>query len=269
VIGLNDGVERWITTRGQTFFADRRPIRFIGGTQEVTERKRVEKQLLEANADLEQFAYSVSHDLQEPIRTISIYSELVTRSYGDTIDGRGQEYLRFIRAGASRLDVLVQDLLAYTQAANLQASVEDTDAMEVLSEALLNLEPKMSENGGKVVAGPLPVVKVHKSHLQQIFQNLIGNALKYHGSAPPVIEITAKRQDGRWLFAVRDNGIGIDPQYHQNIFGMFKRLHSGQEFSGTGMGLAICQRIVERHNGKIWVESEPGKGSTFYFTLPL
>jgi light-regulated signal transduction histidine kinase (bacteriophytochrome) len=211
----------------------------------------------------------VSHDLREPIRSIAVYSELLVARYSNCLDGQGLEFLGFVRAGAKRMDALIGDLLAYTQAAS---STDDeiplTPAAKPLESALANLAQAITESGARVHSQALPTVRIREIHLQQLFQNLIGNAIKYRRDEPLCVIVAARKLDGHWLFSVRDNGIGIRPEYKETIFGIFKRLHTNDRYTGTGMGLAICQRIVERYNGRIWVESELGKGSTFYFTLP-
>jgi len=237
---------------------------------DITDRRRREEQLRQANRDLEQFAYSASHDLQEPIRIVGIYSEFLAKRHAGSLDAEGLQFLEFIRTGADRMAMLVRDLLTYTQIAKLEAGPEVVDCGEPLQTALSNLDVIIHESSAQIVAEPLPALQVHRIHLQQLFQNLIGNAIKYRSpDRAPVIQVTAERQNGFWLFSVRDNGIGIEPQYQSEIFGLFKRLHGGTEYSGTGIGLAICQRIVERYGGRIWVESERGQGSTFRFTLPV
>jgi light-regulated signal transduction histidine kinase (bacteriophytochrome) len=236
---------------------------------DITERKRIETELRRANQDLEQFAYSASHDLQEPLRSVTIFSELLSGRYGDKLDGQALEFLGNIREGARRMEMLVRDLLTYTQAATIEEEPGQADANIIIQVAIANLAGTIAESGATMDFDPLPSVRVHAIQLQQVFQNLIGNAIKYHRpGVPPVVHATARRQDGTWLFSITDNGIGIEPQFQERIFGLFKRLHTGDEYSGTGIGLALCQRIMERNHGRIWVESEPGRGSTFYFTLP-
>jgi len=237
---------------------------------DVTARKRAEAELLRANQDLEQFAYSASHDLQEPLRSVKIYSELLAHRFGDKLDGDARNFLSVVGSGAARMEMLVRDLLAYTQAGQLDRPAIPEDAGEALSGALANLDGAIRASGAQVISGPLPSLRVRATQLQQLFQNLVGNAIKYRRpEAPPVINVTARRDGESWLFSVGDNGLGIEAEYKERIFGLFKRLHTGTEYSGTGIGLAICQRIVERYHGRIWVDSEFGKGSTFHFTLPL
>src|SRR5579871_3139535 len=237
--------------------------------RDITERKRVENELRRANEDLEQFAYSASHDLQEPLRTIKIYSELLADRLGTAVEGETAEFLDFLQSAATRMEHLVRDLLAYTQVTRLDAPLEETDADETLAETLANLGGAIAESSAIVTRDKLPVLRAHGTHLRQLFQNLIGNAIKYRSEdRTPAVHIGAERQDGYWVFTVRDNGIGIQPEFKEQIFGLFSRLHNADRHAGTGIGLAICQRIVERYHGRIWVESEPGRGSEFRFTLP-
>ena len=241
-----------------------------GTTRDMTERKATEDELRRANQDLEQFAYSASHDLQEPLRSVKIYSELLAEQCKDKLDHESEKFLRFLRSGATRMETLVRDLLEYTQVTKVDTFTEPASANDALSAALSNLARAIAESGARVTADQLPQVPVHATHLQQLFQNLISNAIKYRSSTrAPEVHVSAKRQEGRWTFTVQDNGIGIDPEYKETIFGLFKRLHTSHQYSGTGIGLAICQRIVDRYNGRIWVESKPGLGSAFRFTLPV
>jgi PAS domain S-box-containing protein len=249
--------------------AEGKIVKWFGTCTDIDEQKRVQSELQRANDDLEQFAFSASHDLQEPLRSINIYSELLATRHGETLDEDAKRFLTHVRNGATRMELLVRDLLTYTQVTKIEQPGEIADANAALSSALDNLEGAISETGAKISAAPLPSLPVHEMHLQQIFQNLIGNAIKYRSpERRPIVHVAAERQNGRWIFAVSDNGIGIDPEYKENIFGLFKRLHGSDEYSGTGIGLAICRRIVDRYHGRIWVESEPGRGSTFRFSLP-
>jgi PAS domain S-box-containing protein len=238
--------------------------------RDITKRKRAENELRRANQDLEQFAYSASHDLQEPLRTIKIYSELLADRLSSAVEGETAEYLDFLRNAATRMEILVRDLLAYTQVSRLEAPVEEVDTNAVFTEVIANLGGAIAESRAAVTCDTLPPVRVHKTHMRQLFQNLIGNAIKYRREdRPPAVFIGAERQDGHWVFRVRDNGIGIQPEFKEQIFGLFSRLHNADRYDGTGIGLAICQRVVERYHGRIWVESEPGRGSEFRFTLPV
>jgi len=237
--------------------------------RDITQRKRAEAEIRRANQDLEQFAFSASHDLQEPLRSVKIYSELLARRYSDKLDGQALEFLEFVRSGATRMELLVSDLLSYTQVSKREESPEFVDANAALAVVLESMAGSISESGARITSDPLPTVSMRGGQLQQLFQNLIGNAIKYHRpDRTPEIHVAAQRQGEGWTFAVTDNGIGIAPEYKEKVFGLFKRLHTNEEYSGTGIGLAICQRIVDQHNGQIWVESEPGQGSVFRFTIP-
>jgi PAS domain S-box-containing protein len=244
--------------------------RWFGTSTDIHESKLLQLELQRANQDLEQFAYSASHDLQEPLRSVRIFSELLFERSHEKFVGQELEFLHNVRDGAGRMEMLVRDLLAYTRATKAEKPLEAVDSNAAFQAALGNLAGAIAETGATVNCEGLPLVPVHATQLQQLFQNLIGNALKYHRpGVPPIVHATARRENGTWIFSVADNGIGIEPEFRERIFGLFKRLHTGDEYSGTGIGLAICQRIVERNNGRIWVESEPGKGSTFNFTLPV
>jgi light-regulated signal transduction histidine kinase (bacteriophytochrome) len=231
---------------------------------------RSNEELRRVNEDLNQFAYSASHDLQEPLRMVAIYSQLLQRKYGESLDSKGREYMRFTLQGAQRMEMLVKDLLAYTQAAN--SGDEETgaiDASAVLEQALTNLQTSIEENQATVTRSSLPLLQVKAVHLLQLFQNLIGNAIKYRSTnRAPEVAVSWEDENGWCKICVTDNGIGVPAPYAKQIFGIFKRLHAGDKYSGTGIGLAICQRIVERYGGRIWVESEEGNGSRFCFTLP-
>jgi PAS domain S-box-containing protein len=265
-----NGEFRWFMIRSVPLRDDEgRIVRWFGTSTDIHENKLMQLELKRANQDLEQFAYSASHDLQEPLRSIKIFSQLLSDRYGNKLEDRAREFLGNVRVSASRMEMLVRDLLAYTQASMVDKAPEEVDANAALQAALANLAGAIAETGAKVDFDPLPSVRVHASQLQQVFQNLISNAIKYHRAGiSPVVHITARRENEGWLFSVIDNGIGIEAEFQERIFGLFKRLHTGSEYSGTGIGLTLCQRIVERHNGRIWVESEPGAGSIFHFTVP-
>lgn len=225
--------------------------------------------LARSNADLRQFAYSASHDLQEPLRIVATYSELLRKEFAGQLRPNGDEYIGYVIDGALRMEQLLADLRAYNQVSSTgQEPTEDVDANRALEKALANLEVAIKESGASIRSTALPRVRIHNVHLEQLLQNLIGNSLRYRSSSPPQIGVGAEQRDKEWRFSVQDNGIGIDPQYKEQIFEIFKRLHSAAAYPGTGMGLAICQRIVERAGGRIWVESEVGRGSTFFFTIP-
>lgn len=264
------GEFRWFMIRSVPLRDDAGSIvRWFGTSTDIHENKVMQLELKRANQDLEQFAYLASHDLQEPLRSITIFSQLLSDRYGNTLEGGALEFLGIVRASASRMGMLVRDLLTYTQAATSEKAPEEVNANAPLQAALDNLAGAIAETAAKVDFDPLPSVRVHAIQLQQVFQNLISNAIKYHRPGiPPVVHITARRENESVVFSVIDNGIGIEPEFQERIFGLFKRLHTGSEYSGTGIGLALCQRIVEGHGGRIWVESEPGTGSTFHFVFP-
>ncbi|HTA43264.1 MAG TPA: ATP-binding protein [Bryobacteraceae bacterium] len=264
-----DGQYRWHLTRARPMRdASGRISMWIGSNTEIHEQKEREAELRRANEDLQQFAYSASHDLQEPIRNVAIYSELVAQRYRNLLDDDGKMFLGFLHEGGRRLARLVSDLLAYTRAGVAEIEITAVNAGEVLKHTLAALAEAMRESDATVTSDELPEVYMSEAHLQQVLQNLISNALKYRTDEPPKIHVSAAKRGAAWCLAVRDNGIGIDPRYKERIFGVFKRLHHDQRYGGTGIGLAICQRVVERYGGRIWVESEPGNGATFYFTVP-
>ncbi len=248
------------------------------GTEELRRSqsalRRTNEDLRRANEDLNQFAYSASHDLREPLRSISIYSELLRRRLGGQLEREAGEYLEYLMEGSARMEALIRDLLAWSAASGTPGQTSgcadaQADANEALEAALLNLKTAVQDTGAVVTRGNLPAVPILPVHLSQVFQNLIGNAIKYRRmEEAPRVHVDAAPSGAMWQFSVSDNGIGIDEKYTQQIFGVFKRLHTTEEYSGTGMGLAICQKFVERAGGRIWVESEPGRGSVFYFTLP-
>jgi len=263
-----DGKYRWFLSRALPIHnAENRVIRWFGTNTDITEQLDIERELRLANADLEQFAYSASHDLQEPLRGVSIYSELLVARHSHQLDDEAREFLNYLRNGALRMEMLVRDLLAYTQVRQVDAPLEKIDPNAALKAVLSDLAQPIAQSGAQITSNMLPLLPVHGSHLEQLFRNLIGNALKYCGGKRPIVHVEARQQNRCWLFSVKDNGIGIDFQYKEKIFGLFKRLHTSEEYPGTGIGLAICQRIVEQYHGRIWVESRPGEGSTFYFTL--
>jgi len=241
-------------------------IRILESNNDITERVHVQEELRRANLDLEQFAYSASHDLQEPLRTIKIYSQLLTGASPGAAETT--EFLGYLRDAATRMELLVRDLLAYAKVNQMERPLEPVAASDALAAALGNLAGAVAESGAEITFEELPAVRVHEMHLQQLFQNLIGNSIKYRDPHRPLaVCIGVRRDNESWVFSVSDNGIGIAAEYKEQIFGLFSRLHNSDKYSGTGIGLAICQRIVERYHGRIWVDSEPGCGSTFHFSL--
>jgi PAS domain S-box-containing protein len=247
---------------------------FAKVTRDLSERRRVEEELAlqseelaRSNSDLEQFAYVASHDLQEPLRAVVSYLQLLSRRYEGQLDERADKYIHYATEGAHRMQALIQDLLAYARVGRKGSAFGPTDSSHVLALALAHLRAAVESSEACVTAGDLPEVVADASQLTQLFQNLIGNAIKFRGPEPPRIHLAAAREDDHWHFTVQDNGIGIEPEYLERIFTIFQRLHTREEYPGTGIGLAICKRIVERHGGAIWAESAPGRGTIMHFTL--
>lgn len=243
---------------------------------DITELKRAKdelarqaEELARSNSDLRQFAYSASHDLREPLRQLAVFSELLQKKFGSILGEEGGSLIQHAVDAAHRMEKLLQDLLAYIQAADAPQQVSGrSDASEVVRKVLSSFEEQVAQTGAQIACDPLPVLGVHEVHLVQLFQNLISNALKYRNEAAPAIRIGAEPAGSLWKLSVEDNGIGISPDYQKQIFGLFQRLHGGGKYSGSGIGLAICQKIVQRYGCRIWVESDLGNGSKFFFTLP-
>jgi PAS domain S-box-containing protein len=276
------GALHWISVSGEPFHDDEgRFVGYRGIGKDITRRRLDEarlraahdeleqkaKELARSNEELQQFAYVASHDLQEPLRMVSSYTQLIGRRYGDKLDADGREFMAFIVDGAARMKQLIEDLLAYSRIGTRVHELRATDSGAALQKALSNLRGAQEASGAVVTHDPMPEVVADAAQLTQLFQNLIGNAMKFRGAEAPRIHVSAEATEQVWIFGVRDNGIGLDPQYADRIFMMFQRLHNRDEYPGTGIGLAICKKIVDRHGGRIWVESRPGCGATFGFTL--
>ncbi|HJW25631.1 MAG TPA: PAS domain S-box protein [Rhodocyclaceae bacterium] len=237
--------------------------------EETEMRRQTEAELRRSNSELEQIAYITSHDLQEPLRTVASFVQLLAQRNQERLDEESNQFIRFAVDGVARMQAIIQDILEYSRVGGAaDRSVEFADTSAAFAAAMANLQGAIAAAGAQVTSDPLPPVAVAPQRLTQLFQNLVGNSLKFRGPEAPVIHVSAEREDGMWRFCVQDNGIGIDPRYHDKIFVIFQRLHSRSEYQGTGIGLALCKKIVERHGGRIWVESAPGAGARFCFTLP-
>ncbi len=273
----------FIPKKGEPIFIEGQALTIFGdgkvtGSQaflrNVTERKKTEEKIKEyteelktSNSELERFAYVASHDLQEPLRMVSSFLTLLEKRIAEQLDETGRQYIHFAVDGALRMKTLIQDLLLYSRVGSNKEGFTPVGLNEVMQYTVRVLDENIKETGTEITVNPLPVIVANKTLISQLFVNLIGNAIKYHGDKKPEIRIGCNEEAGQWVFYVKDNGIGIDPDYFEKIFIIFQRLHGNGKYSGTGIGLAICKKIVETHKGKIWVESEAGRGSTFYFTI--
>lgn len=277
-----DGTYAYVFDKGYIIRStDGNPIRMIGATQDVSQRRESESLLLElnnrmkkraeelsnSNIELERFAYVASHDLQEPLRMITSFLQLLQKRYKDKIDETANQYINFAIDGAERMKVLIMDLLDYSRVGSSVEVFQEVDLNVLLGELQGIFSKTCEEKNGIIRVGQMPVLRANKTQLFQLFQNLVSNALKYHSEKAPEVEIGYEEKETEYQFVIKDNGIGIDPMFHEKIFVIFHRLHSRTEYGGTGIGLAVCKKIVERHGGRIWVESVPGEGSSFYFTL--
>ncbi len=269
-----DGGRTWVSLSWMDSVDD--AGEFIDGlVEDISERKSVEEALMRkaqelarSNDNLEQFAYLASHDLKEPLRGISSFSSLLASHYRGKLDANADEYIDFIVSSAKRMHALINDLLAFARIRRSETNFESANCAELLDQALFSLNAAIEESGATVRHDSLPTIKCDKTLIRQLFQNLISNALKFRGVEKPLIHVSARATADSWEFSVHDNGIGIAPEYQEQIFGIFKRLHRSEQYPGTGMGLAFCRKIVQIHGGSIWVTSEKGKGSTFHFQLP-
>ena len=272
-----DGKVVWVrNTMVPHYDANGRLIRYDGLIEDITERKRAEEELRKmadelarSNADLQQFAYAASHDLQEPLQVVAGFVNLLAKRYKGKLDEKSGEFISHTIDGVKRMETLIKDLLAYSKVGTKGKDFKPSNCSLVIKEVLVNLQAAIEESNAIITDDALPTVMADTSQLSRLFQNLISNAIKFRGKSKPRIHISAEQKGDEWIFSVGDNGIGIDLKNAERIFIIFQRLHSWQEYPGTGIGLAICKRIVERHGGRIWVEPEPGKGSTFYFTIPF
>lgn len=276
-----DGSWRWLEAIGKNCLDDPDLAGISINSRDITERKGTERalgeqhrrlevanrELARSNADLEQFAAIASHDLQEPLRLIVSYTQLVSRRYRGKLDADADDFLAYAVAGATRMQELLRDLLAYARIGSQESVATPTDLAVCAERAIANLHAAIQESGALVRCDRLPIARADASQITQLFQNLIANAVKFRGDAAPEVRISADRVEDGWLIAVRDNGIGIDSAYAGRIFEIFHRLHTAEQYAGTGVGLAICKRIVERHGGTIWVEPRAGGGSVFLLTL--
>lgn len=236
--------------------------------RDITERRRAAENLQRSNKELEQFAYAASHDLQEPLRSIVGFLQLLQHNYGDQLDEKGRQYVERVVAAGHRMQIMIRDLLSLSRVTTSNGTFLPTNLNSLVKTVLDNLESTLQENHAEVVYADLPSLSVDSSQIQSLFQNLILNSIKYNMNPNPRVEIGCSPSGNFYQFFVRDNGIGISPRFYERIFIVFQRLHTAREYDGTGLGLALCRKIVERHGGKIWVESVPGEGSTFFFTLP-
>jgi PAS domain S-box-containing protein len=272
----NDGTSIPVDYLSTPIFERGELIGSVVSFRDVTERQRAEQALAEkarelarSNTELEQFAYVASHDLQEPLRMVSSYTQLLARRYKGKLGSDADDFIAYAVDGAARMQRLIQDLLTYSRVGTKGREFVPTDCERLLDRVLGDLKVAIEESGAVVTRDALPIVRGDETQIGQLLQNLIGNALKFHNQESPRVHVSSKRNGKEWIFSIRDNGIGIDAQYAERIFVIFQRLHRREEYPGTGIGLAVCKKIVERHGGRIWVESNQQKGATFYFTLPI
>jgi light-regulated signal transduction histidine kinase (bacteriophytochrome) len=230
--------------------------------------KKQSKELKRSNEELEQFAYMVSHDLHEPLRMVSSYTQLLARRYKDKIDNDANDFISHAVEGTNRMQWLINDLLNYSRIQTNESAFEEASCCEILGQVKTNLQIAIEKSSALITNDFLPTINANPVQMMQLFQNLLDNAIKFAGELSPRIHVSADKKDDEWVFSVNDKGIGIDPQFNEHIFLIFKRLHDREKYPGTGIGLAVCKRIVERHGGRIWVESGTGNGTTFYFTMP-
>lgn len=264
-----DGTWIWVRSKAVPILDDDgKVVEWFGTAEDISDRKRLEEEIKRSNAELQQFASTASHDLQEPLRMVSSYLTLLEKKNRGRLDERSLEYLDHAVDGATRMQEMIRDLLSYSRIGTSADKLGPVPMEEPLGMAMKNLSMEIREKRAQVTHGALPTINADLNQMVQLFQNLIGNGIKYHGPEPPMVHVDAVQQGRNWLFSVRDNGIGIPKEQTGRLFQMFVRLHTREEYNGTGIGLALAKRIVERHGGHIWVESEVGHGSTFFFELP-
>ncbi len=277
------GNYKYISDRGYLIIDEhQKPVRMIGAMQDITDIRQHEsmlqilndslekraRELAESNEELERFAYVASHDLQEPLRMISSFLQLLEKRYKDQLDHKANEYIAYAVDGAERMKRLILDLLEYSRVNTATVQKEEIDLNIIIADILLTYNNMLSQTNGNITCSKMPVVNANKTQILQVFLNLIGNAFKYKSEENPVIKISYEEENNFYRFSITDNGIGIDPKFYNKIFIIFQRLHTREHYSGTGIGLSICKKIIEKHGGKLWVNSALGQGSTFYFTLP-
>jgi PAS domain S-box-containing protein len=263
-----DGGRRWIAAQGEFYFDEGEPVRAVGIVQDVTERREYQQKLEKSNKRLERFAYAASHDLQEPLRMVTSYLQLIEGRYDDELDDDGREFIEFAVDGAERMRKMINSLLEYSRVETQGDQFEPIDLDDVIVDVREDLQIQIEETDVEITTRELPCIQGDVSQVRLVFQNLISNAITYSDDSSPRIHIGADRQGQRWVLSIQDDGVGIESDDQERIFDVFERVHTNEEYEGTGIGLALCERIVERHSGEIWVESEPGEGSTFSFTLP-
>jgi PAS domain S-box-containing protein len=271
-----DGRETWVSTTKMPLRDEKeRIVGTFGISKDITQKKLAEEELknktaelARSNSELEQFAYVASHDLQEPLRMVASYTQLLARRYRGKLDADAEEFIGYAVEGVTRMQALINDLLAFSRVGSRPVRLEPSSLKEALDHSLVDLKVSIEESGAVVTSDELPVIVGDMAQLGQLFRNLIGNAIKFRRDEMPRVHISVRQESRYWVVGVQDNGIGIEPNYFQRIFVIFQKLHPKAEYPGTGIGLAICKKIVERHGGRIWVESGPGRGSTFYVTFP-
>jgi len=270
-----DGTNSWGEAHVKIIKISKKKREIIAILRDITQRKKHDEkmkyllnELEQSNRELDNYTYAVSHDLKAPLRTVEAFSEFLLEDYAERLDEEGKDYLKRIMDASIRMKELIDDLLLISRVGRKHTETELVDLNKIIEEIRLDFESQLEERGGNIISDKLPIIKIQKVWFQQLFSNLISNGLKFNKSSDPKVWLSYEERLNEYVFSVRDNGIGIDKKYHEKIFNIFQRLHSQDEYPGTGAGLTICKKIVESLGGKIWVESKPGKGSTFYFTYP-